>query len=303
MNNTIQINGTELTYAEQGIGTSVVFVHGAISDMRTWEHQLPAIGEHYRAISYSRRYARPNDDIAANQNDPWGQHVEDLAEFLQQIHASPAHVVGNSQGAFISMVLAKRYPDLVLSLALEEPAALPLLSSTMPPTPLDFIKLCLRQPRLVRTAVGFGLGAMLPMQRALARGDERRGAEIFTRAVLGDAIFDGLSDNRKQQCFDNSSTILRFVWHPDVPDFSPKDVRKLTVPVLFMQGEVSPAWFSPLMNYIAGLLPNVERVTIPGVSHFMHEENSDATNTILLEFLDRIESSVKDTAVSDLGRD
>ena len=283
----LEINGTELSYIEEGNGEAVVFVHGAISDMRTWERQLPVIGQHYRAIAYSRRYARPNTDIAPNQNDPWGQHVEDLAALLQEIDAVPAHLVGNSQGAFISMVLAKRYPNLVKSLALEEPAAMPLLSATMPPKPLDLVKLCITKPKLARTAVGFGLRAMRPMEKALARGEDRRGAETFVRAVLGDVVFEGLSDARKQQCFENSSTILAFVQNPDVPEFSPQDARNLGVPTLFLQGEISPAWMSPFMDYIAELIPSVERVTIPAASHFMHEENPEATNSALLGFLER----------------
>ncbi len=283
-----EVNGTELSYTEQGSGDAVVFVHGAISDMRTWEHQLPAIGENYRAISYSRRYARPNADIAPDQADPWGQHVEDLAAFLRKIDAAPAHLVSNSQGAFISMVLAKQHADLVRSLALEEPAAMPLLSPCMPPKPADFITLCLTKPKLARSAMGFALKAMRPMEKALSRGEDERGAEVFIRAVLGDQIFESLSDARKRQCFENSSTILTFVRSPDVPEFTPDDARKIAVPVLFLQGEISPRWMFPLMDYIAGLLPRVERVTIPGASHFMHEENPEATNAALLEFLDRL---------------
>ncbi len=288
MTKQIEINGTELSYIEEGDGEAVVFVHGAISDMRTWENQLPAIGEQYRAISYSRRYARPNADITPDQPDPWGQHVEDLAVFLRQIDAVPAHLVGNSQGAFISMVLAKRYPHLVKSLALEEPAAMPLLSTTMPPKPLDLVKMCIRKPTLLRTAIGFGAGAIRPMKKALARGEDRIGAEAFSRTVLGDAVFEGLSNDRKQQCFENSSTILAFTRNPDVPDFSPEDAGNLVLPILFMQGEISPAFFSPFMDYMAGLFSRVERVTIPAASHFMHEENPEATNLALLRFLERL---------------
>ncbi len=281
---TINVNGVELAYTEQGCGAPVVFVHGAISDMRTWEHQLPAIGERYRAISYSRRFARPNDDIMPDEKDPWGRHVEDLAVLLQKIDAVPAHLVGNSQGAFISMVLAKQYPDLVKSLVLEEPAAMPLLSTSIPPRPFDLLKLVATKPKLVRTAVICGVRAILPMQKALARGDDGRGAEVFIRTVLGDEAFFSLSEGRKEQAFANASTILAFAQRPDVPDFSPQDARNLQVPVLFMQGETSPGWIPPFMDYIVGLLPNAERVVIPSASHLMHEDSPEAANVALLKF-------------------
>ena len=52
---TARVNGTTLAYLERGEGDPVVFVHGTISDLRTWQQQLPAIGASYRAVAYSRR--------------------------------------------------------------------------------------------------------------------------------------------------------------------------------------------------------------------------------------------------------
>ncbi len=65
-----KVNGTTLTYREEGEGEPVIFVHGAPSDLRTWEQQLPAVGRTYRAITYSLRFARPNVDIDPEANDP-----------------------------------------------------------------------------------------------------------------------------------------------------------------------------------------------------------------------------------------
>ncbi len=48
---TAKVNGTTLAYREQGEGEPVLFVHGGISDLRTWEQQLPAVGRSYRAIT------------------------------------------------------------------------------------------------------------------------------------------------------------------------------------------------------------------------------------------------------------
>ena len=101
---TTTVNGTTLAYCEQGEGEPVVFVHGGISDLRTWERQLPAIGASHRAITYSRRYARPNQDIEPGKLDRLLSHVDDLAAFLQSIDAAPAHLVGNSWGAYISLL-------------------------------------------------------------------------------------------------------------------------------------------------------------------------------------------------------
>src|SRR5688500_16485333 len=100
------IHGVTLAYREQGEGDPVVLVHGSASDMRSWEHQVPAIGRSYRAIAYSRRYARPNPDITPGEDDEMLPHVDDLAALLRVLDAAPAHLVGHSWGGFICLLTA-----------------------------------------------------------------------------------------------------------------------------------------------------------------------------------------------------
>jgi pimeloyl-ACP methyl ester carboxylesterase len=104
----VAVGGATVAYRELGAGEPVVFVHGGESDLRTWEQQLPAIAESHRAISYSRRHARPNDDIPAGVDDQMLVHVDDLAGFLSAVGAAPAHLVGNSWGGFICLLTAVR---------------------------------------------------------------------------------------------------------------------------------------------------------------------------------------------------
>jgi hypothetical protein len=72
---TVFVDGATLAYLEQGEGEPVVFVHGSASDLRTWEQQIPAIAESHRAIAYSRRYARPNEDIPPGLDDQMSPRV------------------------------------------------------------------------------------------------------------------------------------------------------------------------------------------------------------------------------------
>ena len=113
---TAHVNGAALAYREQGEGEPVVFVHGSASDLRSWEQQLPAVGTSYRAIAYSRRYARPNQDIEPATDDQMLPHVDDLSTLLLLLDAAPAHLVGHSWGAFVSLLTAVRHPELVRSM-------------------------------------------------------------------------------------------------------------------------------------------------------------------------------------------
>ena len=59
----VNVNGSALEYAEAGSGTPIVLVHGSASDQRTWHLQQEAFAEHFRVISFSRRYHWPNESI------------------------------------------------------------------------------------------------------------------------------------------------------------------------------------------------------------------------------------------------
>lgn len=282
----VWINGGELAYTEQGSGDPVVFVHGGISDMRTWHEQLPSIGERYRAISYSRRYARPNEDLSAGDRDPWQLHADDLVAFLHAVNAVPAHLVGNSQGAFLCMLVARDNPECVCSLVLEEPAAFSLVGS-MPPKLIDILGLILRRPSLALAAAKFKLGVLRPVGNAFRAGKDEDGVIAFGRGVLGDEVYKRLPAERKQQMVDNLSGLRAFVLDPDVPAYSTADAGRMEHPVLLLEGELSPKILRAIVEWLAAIIPGAERAIIGGASHLMHEENASATNSVVLDFLDR----------------
>jgi pimeloyl-ACP methyl ester carboxylesterase len=91
-------------------------------DLRTWERQLSPIGASYRAIAYSRRYARPNQDIKPSADDQMLPHVDGLVAFLRLLAAAPcadtSHLMHEENAAavnraildFLSRTTAARRP-------------------------------------------------------------------------------------------------------------------------------------------------------------------------------------------------
>lgn len=283
---TATVEGTTLAYREEGEGEPVVFVHGSLSDLRTWEQQLPAIGRSYRAITYSRRFARPNEDIDPGADNPMLPHVEDLAAFLQGIDAAPAHLVGNSWGAFVCLLTAVRHPDVVRTLVLEEPPVLSLFAST-PPRPAELLRLFANRPRTAIAVLKFGAGTLAPVRKAFQRGEDTKAMRTFVHAVLGKEAFEQLPEARKEQMRDNLSALRAAVLGAGFPPLGDDDVRGIRAPVLLLTGERSPPLFLRLTDRLEELLPSVERVEIPGASHAMHEENASAVNEAIVGFLGR----------------
>jgi pimeloyl-ACP methyl ester carboxylesterase len=283
---TAAVDGIALAYREQGEGDAVVFVHGSASDLRTWEQQLPAIGTSYRAIAYSRRYARPNEDIEPGADDQMLPHVDDLAALLRLIGAAPAHLVGHSWGAFICLLAAIRHPEIVRSLVLQEPPVLSLFVST-PPLLRELFPLLVRRPRTALAILEFGAGTIAPAQRAFRRGDDDRALQAFARGVLGNETYERLPEERRQQARENLGTLRAQLLGAGFPPLDEEDVRRIRVPTLLLTGQRSPAVLLRLTEHLQRLLPNAERVDIAGASHAMQEENPGAVNEAILGFLAR----------------
>ena len=284
---TATVNGTTLAYREQGEGEPVVFVHGGESDLRTWEQQLPAVGRSYRVITYSRRFARPNQDIDPEADDQILPHVEDLAAFLREVDAAPAHLVGNSWGAFISLLTAMRHPDVVRTLVLEEPPVVPLFVKSVPPRPAELLSLFATRPRTAVALFKFVVGTVAPVQKAFRRGEDDKAMRIFSEGVLGRESFERLPEARKVQMRDNLSALRAQMLGAGFPPLGDDEVRGIGVPVLLVTGERSPLVAIRLTDRLEELLPTVERVEVPDASHLMHEENAAALNEAIAGFLGR----------------
>lgn len=285
---TVKVNGTTLAYSEQGRGEPVVFVHGGLGDLRIWQPQLPAIGSAYRAITYSRRYARPNEAISPGAEDPWLVHVDDLAAFVREVGAAPAHLVGNSQGAFISLLTAVRHPSVVRTLVLAEPPVVPLFVKSVPPGGWELLRLVVRRPRIAFEITKFGAGTAARAQKAFQRGDDEAAMLIFLRAVLGEKYALRLGEARKAQARENVSTLRAFLLGKSgLPPLDDADVRGVGAPVLLLTGDESPRLAHLLTDRLEELLPNAERRGIPNASHDMNLDNPSATSDAILAFLAR----------------
>lgn len=282
---TVEIEGATVAYRESGTGEPVVFVHGSISDLTTWDAQIPAIGSGYRAIAYSRRYAWPNDDLPTGEPDLIGRHVTDLLAFLRAVDARPAHVVGNSFGAVVALTAAIREPSAVRSLVLEEPALAALVVGA-PPTPRRILRSLVRRPLLTLSMLRFGATTLLPATRLAHRLDVDQSIAAFARGVLGNQEYAALPEKIRRHMTANSGTHLgQLLAGGGFEPISEAEIRSVTTPALLVRGARSPGNFRRLAHLTASLLPDAREVDIPDASHGMHFENPSAVNTAILSFL------------------
>ena len=282
----VDLNGIRFEYAEDGSGEPLVLVHGSASDYRTWQAQRDAFAEQFRVLTYSRRYHWPNEPISEGVDYSMQEHVDDVQAFLHALNAAPAHLVGHSYGALLCLLLALREPSRVRTLVLAEPPVITLVASN-PPTPFELLKLFATRPRTAAALLRFGMTGVVPATKAFQRGDTEAGIRIFGDAVFGRGSYDRLPESRKALIQDNRTAIRAEFLGSGFMPLGADAVHQVQIPTLLVSGEHSISLFHRLTDRLGELLPQAERVEVPGASHRMHEDNASAFNATVLSFLAR----------------
>ena len=112
-------------------------------------------------------------------------HADDLADVIEKLAIAPAHILGNSTGATVALILAKKRPDLVKTLVLEEPPLISLFLPTTPPSLMDVVRLLWLHPWSFIPTMHFGATVVGPTSNAFKKGDDETAIKTFFRGVLG----------------------------------------------------------------------------------------------------------------------
>jgi pimeloyl-ACP methyl ester carboxylesterase len=268
----LKVNGVELAYVEEGRGDTVVFVHGACGDWRTWEGVRPIIAKRYHFVALSRRYHYPNPWTDDGSNYTMAQQVEDVAGFIRALNVGKVHLVGASWGGRLVGYLVLKYPELIRSVVLSDPTAL-----VAPTTPEASAAAAEYQKDLAES------------RGAADRGDARQAAILLFNAVHGDpTAFQNASADRQERFLDNSRT-LGPMYHGAVPPPARcEDLAALKVPAMVMRGENTRANFRLGDEAVIGCLPKgTATAVVPNAPHMWYPIAPKAGAEAILAFIDK----------------
>lgn len=285
----IDINGTSLTYRERGNGEPMVLVHANISDVRSWEPLEPLVAKHFRVISYSRRHAFGSQSIGAGEDDPLERHADDLVALIEALRLGKVHLVGNSSGAFISLLAARKRSDLVRTLTLEEPPVISMFLPTLPPQFATVVRLLFTSPSALFDFIRFGAGTIAPAVKAFQTGRSEEALDIFARGVLGKSAFARVTAERKQQMKDNLAPHRAALLGSGLPVFTAEDAAAIKVPTQLLRGVNTPSFQRRINQRLAALIPGARDVSIASASHLVHEDNPHAVAEAIREFCNEAE--------------
>jgi non-heme chloroperoxidase len=273
----IKINGRQLHYVEQGEGQPpVIFIHGGLDDYRCWQFQIDFFSSKYRAISYSRRFAYPNKWIGnLAQDNSIEANARDLAEIIRKLELSPAHLVGASYGAFITLYCVSKNPDLAKTMVLNEPPIFEFLARSPIKEDVELLQ-------------RFRSRVQSPTQNASRVGDFKKAAQVAIDGIMEiENFFGQLPEEGKHYLIDNAETLESELESSMSTSFTTEDVKQITtIPTLLVKGEHSPKYFLRIVDILSDNMPNSEEIVIPNVSHDDFKSGTFFSSKVM-EFFER----------------
>jgi pimeloyl-ACP methyl ester carboxylesterase len=256
-----QVNGVLLYYVEAGEGAPVILVHGlACEHVANW--MLPRVfqrlSKRYRVIALDNRghgkSDRPYDPMQYGL-----EMVDDVVRLMDHLGIAKAHVVGYSLGGFITLKLALKHPQRLLSAA---PCG-----AGWTANPVEELKLLYNLSEDL--AQGRGITALLKWLQAPNKPLPAPVLWFINRMTCT------LNDMKALSC------LLRKV---PMLVATESEVRGNVVPCLAIVGEDDH--MKLFADQLAGAMPNLELLVLPRCDHIT-TLLSRKTVPALMAFLDR----------------
>ncbi|MDY6935603.1 MAG: alpha/beta hydrolase [Spirochaetota bacterium] len=110
----IETNGVETNYELTGNGACLVLIHGFSDNLNMWYHQVPALAENYRVLTYDvRGFGKTKTEAASYSMDIF---ADDLYELLMALNIKSVCVLGYSMGGRIGLKFTLKHPELTRGL-------------------------------------------------------------------------------------------------------------------------------------------------------------------------------------------
>jgi len=117
-----QVQGKlSVAYTDEGTGPeTIIFIHGLGSSLASWQRNIAVLKEDYRCVALDLPgYGKSGKGVL-----PFSMefYADVLANLIHYLGLEKAILAGHSMGGQISMVMALKYPEMVKSLVLIDPA-------------------------------------------------------------------------------------------------------------------------------------------------------------------------------------
>jgi pimeloyl-ACP methyl ester carboxylesterase len=272
--------GNKIRYTVAGTGKPLLLIHGFGASIGHWQKNIPVLAEAgYQVFALDLLGFGASDKAPVDYTlELWESQIVDFwAEFINQ----PTILIGNSIGALLALMLVTNHP------AIAEGGVLINCAGGLNHRPGDL------NPILSLVMGGFGKLVSSPITGNFIFNNIRRKSQIRRtlyqvycdrRAVTDDLVemlYQPSCDPGAQKVFASVLTAP--------PGKTPNQLLpQLKLPLLVIWGEKDP-WTpvtgAKIYQDLADNNPDVEFQIIPNAGHCPHDENPEAVNAQIIQWL------------------
>ena len=257
-------------YRDSGTGPAVVCLHANASSSSQWRPLMERLAPRHRVLAPDAHGAGKGPAWPADRPLALSDEVALLAPIFARAGA-PFSLVGHSYGGAVALLAAVQQPQRVRALVLYEPTLFALVDAAFaPPNDADGIR------ETVERA-----------QAALATGDRSAAAAHFIDFWLGAGAWRATPEARRgaiEAAIVNVQGWGRALFGEPTPLAA---FGALTMPVLLMVGQDSPASALAVAGLLTRALPNLETVVFKGLGHMGPVTHPEPVNAAIEDFLSR----------------
>ncbi|MCB8823203.1 alpha/beta fold hydrolase [Microvirga rosea] len=257
-------------YIDVGSGSPVVFLHGALGDLRTWRRQCAALSGRFRCIAYTQRYFGTSPWRTNGPAFGTGTHADDLMTFCEGLGVGPVALVAWSYAGHVALQAASRRPELFNRIFIYEPG--------VPSYTTDSDELA---------AFGRDAEAMFgPIFQAVGRGDTREAVRLLIDGSGGEGYFEKQTVECRQIELDSAHTMPLLLAQAAPPYLSCDDLSSLQMPVSIAWGEATRPIFKITSRAAARCLSKSRHMEVPGVGHLWPDQDPKGFSELVGKWLD-----------------
>ena len=281
----VSANGTRFHTVSMGEGPLVLLLHGFPMYWWTWRRALPALAANgYRAVAMDLR-GYGGSDHTPHGYDPVTL-AADAAGVVRSLGAQNAVIVGHGWGGLIAWSAAVMRPDAVRAIV---PVSMP-----HPNLLRRGITSDAQQRKLSKYVIGFQWP--ISPERGLVKHDAQAVADLLQRWSGTPHWPDDETRDMFRAAFQFGSTAhcaleyhrwaMRSIPRPDGRRFAKRMEFPIKQSVLQINGQadnsILPRISDGSEHFVRG---PYERIDLPGVGHFPHEESPDRFTEVLMRWL------------------
>jgi len=255
---------------------AILWLHGSgpgVSALSNWEKLITTMPGYYHIAPDLLGFANSShpEDLAAGVTAASKQRAQSIYELLAALGVERTHVVGNSMGGMITILMLEEKPELFDRVILMGSGGAPI-----PPTE-DLI-------RLVRYYEHESAEAMQDLISCFVY-DQSSFGDSITEIATERAAFAGREEIRR-------SHLRTFTPEPEPLRFSPELLASINHEVLVVHGREDRIISVEASYYMAGHLPNAQLHVLPHAGHWVQIEQVDRFRALATLFLNE-ESATK----------